>query len=365
MSETRARDTADVSVALASKRANLTPYSTTSSNRTLANADMQKIWGLVGALTITLPASGVIDTNSTVTLWAVDNTVTISVPSGIAVVGTPSGTVSGSGTFTISSGTVANLFLYNSTTWLYSAGGGTVAANFTNAATGTYTDGSGAEWKYIDYTASSTLTINRAGLVECLIVAGGGGGGGSTGSAWGGGGGAGGLLGFGTFTNATSGALYLPAATYTVTVGSGGIGGTTGNTGSFGNDSRLGGLRAHRGAPGTPGSSNNLIKGGSGGGGASGGSGIPGQGYSGAGLGGGQAGGGGGAGGAASGATAGAGISIDMRGGSSYTYSTGGAATTTFTTRAIGDGGDGYSASTPFTGQTGGNGRVVVRVRIN
>jgi hypothetical protein len=251
--------------------------------------------------------------------------------------------------------------VYNGTAW---AALGVGNANFSDAATGTYTDG-GIEWKYKDYNASGTLTIDRAGLVECLIVASGGGGGGSTASAWGGGGGAGGLLGFGIFTNATSDALYLPTGSYTVTVGSGGAGGTTGNTGTFGNDSRLGDIYAHRGAPGTPGSSNNTLKGGSGGGGASAGAGIPGQGNDGAGLSGGQAGGGGGAGGAASGATAGAGLSINMRGGSSYTYCTGGAATTTFTTREIGDGGDGHGASTAVTGQTGGNGRVVVRVRIN
>ena len=59
-------------------------------------------------------------------------------------------------------------------------------ADFSNAATGTYSSG-GVNYKYLTYTASGTLTVTKAGFADVLVVGGGGGGG-----KYGGGGGAGG-----------------------------------------------------------------------------------------------------------------------------------------------------------------------------
>ena len=104
--------------------------------------------------------------------------------------------------------------------------GGAGNADFSNAATGTYTDG-GVSYKYLTFTASGTLTVTTAGYADVLVIGGGGGG------SWEGGGGAGGYL---------ESSVYFPAATYTVTVGGGGTG--SGSAGGQGNDSALGFLAA-------------------------------------------------------------------------------------------------------------------------
>ncbi len=83
-----------------------------------------------------------------------------------------------------------------------------IAANFSNTATGTYTDG--YDYKYLTFTASGSLTVTRGGYADVLVVGGGGGGG----SSYGGGGGAGGML---YVQNA-----YLPAGSLEVNVGAGG-----------------------------------------------------------------------------------------------------------------------------------------------
>ena len=79
-----------------------------------------------------------------------------------------------------------------------------------NTPTGSYTDG--ADYEYVSFTASGTLTVTRGGFFDALLV----GGGGSGGHGWGGGGGAGGHL---YLENA-----YLPAGSLDVVVGSGGAG---------------------------------------------------------------------------------------------------------------------------------------------
>ena len=81
-----------------------------------------------------------------------------------------------------------------------------VAADFSNTATGTYTDG--FDYKYVSFTASGSLTVTRGGYADVLLVGGGGSGGA-------GGGGAGGML---YVENA-----YLSAGALTVTVGAGGV----------------------------------------------------------------------------------------------------------------------------------------------
>ena len=57
-----------------------------------------------------------------------------------------------------------------------SGGGSTVGnANFTDTATGTYTDG-GVDYKYKTYTGTGSITIDQAGFADLVMVAGGGGG---------------------------------------------------------------------------------------------------------------------------------------------------------------------------------------------
>ena len=107
--------------------------------------------------------------------------------------------------------------------------GGAGNADFSDAADGTYTDG-GVTWKWKQYTASSTLTITRAGFADVLVV-----GAGGSGGSNGGGGGA------GHHYYVTD--CYLPVGSHTVTVGAGAArGGTSNAPGEGGNGSRLGTL---------------------------------------------------------------------------------------------------------------------------
>ena len=96
---------------------------------------------------------------------------------------------------------------YDGTAWapFNSAG----PANFTDAATGTYSSG-GINYKYITYTGTGSITIDQAGFADILMVAGGGAGG--AGIASGGGAGA--------FVDIYQG--YLSVATHTIVVGAGG-----------------------------------------------------------------------------------------------------------------------------------------------
>ena len=85
-------------------------------------------------------------------------------------------------------------------------------ANFSNTATGTYT-ASGINYKYVAFTSTGTLTITRAGDCDVLVV-GGGSGGNAAGSVRGG--------------ESMTRTYYLPAGTYTATVGAGGAPGSSG-----------------------------------------------------------------------------------------------------------------------------------------
>jgi len=102
-------------------------------------------------------------------------------------------------------------YRYDGSAWVLFSGAG--AANFTNAATGTYSSG-GDSFKYITFTGSGSLEISQAGLADILVI----GGGASGGVNSGGGGGAGGHL---SITGA-----YLPLGTLTVVVGAGAAGGS-------------------------------------------------------------------------------------------------------------------------------------------
>ena len=99
---------------------------------------------------------------------------------------------------------------YDGTAWAPFSGA-VSAANFTDTASGNYTDASGQAWKFLTFSGTSSVTIDQAGFCDLLVV-GAGGAGGSGGP--GGGGGGGGLL---YVENA-----FLSAATHVVTVGAGG-----------------------------------------------------------------------------------------------------------------------------------------------
>ena len=107
------------------------------------------------------------------------------------------------------------------------------AADFSNTSTGTYTDGGGVSWKYVQFNSSGTLTVTTAGYADILVVSGGGGAGSSGGFVGGPGGG-----GAAYYTSAA-----LDAIAYTITVGGGG--GTSGQGGLSGIKpaSGFGGLR--------------------------------------------------------------------------------------------------------------------------
>jgi len=176
-------------------------------------------------------------------------------------------------------------YRYDGSAWLVFSGAGD--ANFTNAATGTFSSG-GIDYKFITFTGSGELIVDQAGFADILVI----GGGNSGGLSRGGGGGAGGYL--------LAENHYLGIGTTTVTVGGAGSPSRLGNL-----ISTPGGVGGAGGAGGGSGAS------GGGGGGLSstaGGTGVAGLGNNGgSGDSGGQGGGGGGSGAVGGNATAGAG----------------------------------------------------------
>jgi hypothetical protein len=210
-------------------------------------------------------------------------------------------------------------------------------ADFSNAATGTYTDG-GVDYKYLTFTASGTATMTRAGFADVLIVAGGGGGGGD-GSA-GQGGSAGGYLYFTDF--------FIPSGSLTVTVGAGGAGNSVGspfNYGTRGVDSVFQSIYAIGGGAASATTGGARAFGGSCG---AGGLFVPGQGTQGSGA---QGGGSSNANGTGT-ANSITGTSVTRAAGKNATTGGAGAANS-------GDGGQGGT-----TGFNGGSGVVIIRVKV-
>jgi len=264
-------------------------------------------------------------------------------------------------------------------------------ADFSDAATGTYTD-DGIDYKYITFTASGTLTVTEEGLADVLVVGGGGGGA----KQIGGGGGAGGHF------YATD--AYLPVGTLTVTVGAGGSSNAAGdgriNGAQNGNASRLHIYAAVGGGNSDGGEDMPGNTGGSGGGAATG-RGAIGLGFSGQGNDGGlgqpdgtTANGAGGGGGGAGGVGANGGVTNRVGGaggnglansitGSSVTRAGGGGGGGNNGAGAGGSGGGGAGATSGTAGSgtantggggggaasgtagSGGSGVVIVRVRTN
>ena len=252
-------------------------------------------------------------------------------------------------------------YRYDGSAWVLFSGAG--PANFTNTATGTYTDG-GIDYKYITFTGSGELVVDQAGFADVLIVGPGAGGGGSNVSSVDGGAG-----GAGQVYEAN---VYISAATHTATIGAGGAGGPAGSA------------PAGHGAPGSITTlGNDLFSIGGGGGGArngAGGSGASGGGGGGQGAiaggsafgpltgyagvtsaGGNVGGGGGGSSATGSGATGGAGTSSSLNN-SATTYGAGGTAGSLTAGGAnTGDGG-GSATTIGQAGAAGGSGIIIIRV---
>lgn len=245
--------------------------------------------------------------------------------------------------------------------------GGVRNANFTNTATGQYSD-NGISYKFVRFTGNGTLTIDEPGLADILVVGGGGGGGarmdaGNGNRRTGSGAGAGGAQYVESF--------FLEAGSYTVIVGGGGAGGLwASNSGVNGNNSSIviGSKPIAVGYGGARGISNGI-------GGNAALLALDLQGSVGstlrAGIGQGNVndfygtgGGGGGAGGDATNTNvAGIGRTISITG-SSVTYGTGGISRGPALSKSAnsGDGGDGTSNDT--NASAGGSGVVVVRVQV-
>jgi hypothetical protein len=215
--------------ALAAKSANPKTIDTKTANYTLVLGDKDKIVQMnsTSARTITIP------TNASVA-FAVGTIVHVAnINTGTLTIAGASGvTVSQSAGLTLAQWESATLYQRAANSWVMLKGGGLGAANFSNASTGTYTDGGGVSWKYVTFNASGTLTVTKDGFADVLVI----GGGAAGGNAAGGGGGAGGHLYIAD--------EYLAAGSLTVTVGAGGAGITTsssqGRPGNNGQASRVG-----------------------------------------------------------------------------------------------------------------------------
>lgn len=221
--------------------------------------------------------------------------------------------------------------------------GGVGNANFTNVSTGTLTE-SGKNYKYVRFTSNSSLVIDKAGIMEVLLVGGGGGGWSDQNptSKYGGGGG-------GVYI----GSIFIPIGTYSIIIGSGGS--STPESGGYG------------GVDGYPSYIGTLVSAPGGGGGVKGapsGNGFGGSNYH-----------GGGAGGAASSGTSGNGVGSNFMGtgivyyggggvggrGDNISYGSPGLGGTSYRTSGAANTGAGAGAA---AATSGGSGVVIVRVQI-
>jgi len=297
------------------------------------------------AVTLTIPAQASVSWADNTQLNFLNigaGTVTVTPAAGVTINGTP---------LTLETSKGGSLVRTASNVWTFIPfSAGVEAANFTNAATGTYTTG-GKDYKYITFTGSGSLVVDQAGFADILVVAGGGGSG--TFGSYSTGGGAGGVL---ELTNA-----YLPEGTLTVTIGAGGTSLSNGSANS-GNDSVLGTFVAVGGGGGGGTNDATTLSHGCTGGSGAGGSGlsrsagpaVTNQGNIGGSVASGYAA-GGGAGSAASGSTPGNPKSSSITG-TAVNYSKGGSnsAGTTPNTANSGNGGGGAA--------NGNSGTVIIRV---
>jgi len=122
-------------------------------------------------------------------------------------------------------------YRYDGSAWVLFSGA--VSANFTNTATGTYTSG-GIDYKYITFTGSGSLVVDRAGQANILVL---GGGSGGKSALWNGQGG-----------YSVIGLHNITAATHTITIGAGGPGNAADAGTATGVNSSLGTLFSGFGA---------------------------------------------------------------------------------------------------------------------
>ena len=191
---------------------------------TISQSQMAQVLSVsTSSQTITLPTSGITPGYST-TFIAQAVSFTLAVPSGVTVYGTPSGTVTNA-SITIPANASFALYNVSSSVWYYLAGGALPKASVSSSTGSPTTGANGNKTAYI-FKGTGTFTVT-AGLLDVCIVGGGGGGGGDANATTGchGGGGAGGMV----DTLASGNSLYLPAGTYTVTVGAGGPGSGNGS----------------------------------------------------------------------------------------------------------------------------------------
>ena len=219
----------------------------TSDTLVLADNGGAVTYSNAAATTSTIPP------NSSVAFAVGTKIVLINLGAGVVTVTAGAGVTVNGATLTLAQNAGGTCIKTATNTWSFlpfSSGVG--AANFSDAATGTYTG-----FKYKTFTASGTLTVTTAGFADLIIVGGAGGGGGAY---VGGGGGAGGVL---ILTDA-----YLPASTLTVDIGAGGAGGdSSARIGTTGTTSRIGSYFAVGGGASTGRSTGIAQIGGSGGGG--------------------------------------------------------------------------------------------------
>jgi hypothetical protein len=196
----------------------------TGTTYTLALLDAGKTVTLSNAspVTVTVPAQATVTwiAETQINLLNIGaGLVTISPAAGVTINGTP---------LTLATNKGGSLIRTASNTWTFiPLGSGVENANFSDAATGTYTSG-GIDYKYVTFNSTGTLTVTTAGLADILLV----GGGGAGGDEYSGGGGGGALV------SITSG--YLPSGSVTVTVGGGGAGANSSRAGGIGSTSSVG-----------------------------------------------------------------------------------------------------------------------------
>jgi len=263
------------------------PVETKTASYTLVAGDVNKriVMNNAGATTITVN-DGVFAAGDTVWIH--------NIGAGTCTVTAGTATVNTAASLDLAQWEGGSLYFTSASSAIFFRGpaAGVGTANFTNTATGTYSSG-GKNYKYITFTSSGTLTVDKDGLATILMISGGSKGGGPSGGGGGGGGGSlfeteDAYLPVGTLTvivgagNGNFSSLDLNKTWWTMIVGGGSGNGKPANTGSIG--SGITGL-GNPGGNGYQASYPNWQGGGGGGRGAAGGNaGSPAAGIGGAGL---------------------------------------------------------------------------------
>jgi len=131
----------------------------------LADAGKVNTFDNASPVTATLPAQATVSWPANTVLPVLclgAGTVTITPAAGVTINGTP---------LTLATSKGGSLVRTASNVWTFVPfSGGVEAANFTNTATGTYTDG-GIDYKYITFTGSGSLVVDQPGSLTSLLLA--------------------------------------------------------------------------------------------------------------------------------------------------------------------------------------------------